>query len=429
MSKSSRDVGGDRLAAYQAALLTTLAEARSVDEALESLRSRPEFAPFSDYVRDIDPRAIEVGMLLVKQWSVRAAEPGPEADSRQMVAAVLREPRRPFELSRVPIREPGPGQVRIRVVASGVCGTDVHIHDGSYRVPLPLVCGHEPVGIVERVGEDVTDLQEGQRVGVKWLQRSCGQCAMCERAAPGQQGIYCRRPRTWIDHGGGHAPFMIAESTGCVGLPDGLSWELAAPVFCAGHTVMSGYRRAHASERDRVAVLGIGGLGHLAVQIAKARGHEVVALTGSEDKADDARALGADEVLVIHDHVGKELWAMGGADVVLSTSSSMRHNAQVLAGLRPEGRLVTMGLGDDGAMQIDPMALMRHQVAVVGARLGAHQDLLDVLDMVASGAITPRVEIYPLGRINQVMTRLQEGLVRHRAVLLHTGAIGRVPFG
>src|SRR5688572_29937771 len=134
--------------------------------------------------------------------------------------------REPFQLREVERREPGPGQVRIRICASGVCGTDTHVWHGTYiAVPLPAILGHEPVGVIDALGAGVTGLATGDRVGVGWVQRGCGRCVHCARA----RDVYCPDPITWEQNGGGFAQYMIAEATGCVRVPDGVDWTLAAP--------------------------------------------------------------------------------------------------------------------------------------------------------------------------------------------------------
>jgi D-arabinose 1-dehydrogenase-like Zn-dependent alcohol dehydrogenase len=213
---------------------------------------------------------------------------------------------------------------------------------------------------------------------------------------------------------------MIGEAAGCTRIPDGLDWADAAPMFCAGYTVMSGYRNARPRPGDRVGVIGIGGLGHLAVQVAKAMGHEVVAITGTPAKRDEALALGADEVLVVKEHAGQELLAMGGADVVLSTSNGMKQNSQVIEGLRPEGRLVTMAVGE-GKVEVDPLIALSRQITVTGSMQDEREDLVDVLQLAAEGRVKPRLETYPLAEVNDLMERQAAGQVRYRGVLLLDG--------
>jgi D-arabinose 1-dehydrogenase-like Zn-dependent alcohol dehydrogenase len=319
---------------------------------------------------------------------------------------------KPFEIREVERREPGPGQVRIRIRASGACGTDTHVWHGTYiNVPLPAVLGHEPVGVIEAMGPGVIGFAVGDRVGVGWVQRGCGKCIHCARA----REVYCPEPITWEQNGGGFAQTMIAEATGCVRIPDGVGWLEAAPMFCAGFTVMSGYRNAKARPGDRIAILGTGGLGHLALQIAKTMGHETVAITHSADKTALLRELGADEVLVIDQHPGEELRDMGGADVILATSNSMKQTGQVLSGLREGGTLVTMGVADD-PFEVDPNLALARQFAIKGSTMNERADLVEVLDLLAAGRIHPVLEVYRLDEVNTVFERLDRGAVRYRAV-------------
>lgn len=329
-----------------------------------------------------------------------------------MRAAIMSAPRKPLKIGSIPVPRPGPGQVVLRMQASGLCGTDLHIWHGTMEVPLPIVFGHEPVGIVDQLGAGVTRLTLGQRVGVSWVQSGCGQCAHCQR----RQEKYCPDQRTWVHNGGGNSDFMLAEAAGCTLLPASLDWTVAAPLFCAGFTVMSGYRNADPRPGDRIAVIGIGGLGHLALQVAKAHGHEVIAVTSSENKRDEARALGADEVLVVNEHAGKELAAMGGVDIVLSTSNSMKQNSQVLEGLRPEGRLVTMALGQE-PIEADPLLMLIRQLSIIGSMQNNRADLVEILELAAAGKVKPALELYRFHEINTALRRLDEGLVRYRAVL------------
>jgi D-arabinose 1-dehydrogenase-like Zn-dependent alcohol dehydrogenase len=331
-----------------------------------------------------------------------------------MKAAVMTRFNTPLETKDLQPGEPGPGQVRIRVRASGVCYTDLHAWHGALPLDPPAVLGHEPVGTIEKLGEGVTHLKIGDRVGVSWHQGGCGRCIYCEKHLE----KYCAAPVSWMQNGGGHAEQMIAEANGCTILPDNVSWEVAAPMFCAGFTVMSGYRNANPRPGDRVAVVGIGGLGHIALQVAKAMGHEVIAVTGSADKANDAREFGADEVLVIEEHAGRELMAIGGADIVLSTTNSMKHVSDALGGLLPEGRMVVMGVGPEPIL-VNLVSLLFSQLVIKGSTQNERSDLVEVLQLAAKGKIKPKLEICSLNELNDVYQRLSGGEVRYRAVVVH----------
>jgi len=329
-----------------------------------------------------------------------------------MKAMVMTAVKQPFASKEIPDPQPGPGQVRIRLHATGVCGTDVHVQNGELPVPLPLILGHEPVGVIDTVGEGVRAMKVGDRVGVSWFQAGCGRCPYCQK----RQIKYCPEAKTWITNGGGYAEYMIAEAEGCIPLPEGLAWELVAPIFCAGFSAMSAYRIAKPRAGERVAVIGVGGLGHLALQIAKALGHEVVAITNSAGKQRELRELGADAILVVKEHAGNELQDVGGADIVLSFSPSMKQNSQVLQGLHPSGRLVTTAVSGD-PIQADPVQMLFKQTSILGSAHNDPADLVDLLQLVAAGKVKPVVEIYRMDELNRVMTRLVEGKVRYRAVI------------
>lgn len=331
-----------------------------------------------------------------------------------MKAMMMTGIREPLSTREIPDPQPGPGQVRIRLRATGVCGTDVHVWHGELPVPLPLVLGHEPAGIIDAAGPGVGPLKVGDRVGVSWFQAGCGRCRYCQI----KQAKFCAEPKTWITNGGGYAEYMLAEAEGCKLLPEGLGWELAAPLFCGGFSAMSAYRASRPQPGDRIAIIGIGGLGHLALQVAKVMGHDVVAITTSPDKQHDAKTMGADDVLLVKDHIGQELTRMGGVDVVLSFSPSMKQNSQALEGLRPGGRLVTTAVSAE-PIQGDPVQMLFKQTSIIGSAHNDPADLVDILGLAAVGKIKPQLEIYPLDEINRVLARLAEGKVRHRAVLTH----------
>src|SRR5262249_10227187 len=198
----------------------------------------------------------------------------------------------------------------------------------------------EPAGGVVGVAAGWPDLGGGDGVGFFWPQKADGRCPAC-RSGHSER---CPNAQTWMNLGGGNSELMLAWASGCALLPDGVSFEDAAPIFCAGYTVMSGLRNASPAPGERVAVLGVGGLGHLAVQLAKAVGLETLASTGQADKTKELRELGADEVVLAGDDPGKALNDAGGADIILATTNSARQIGAAFNGLRPGGRLVNMGV-------------------------------------------------------------------------------------
>lgn len=400
------DDDGAALESFQRSLLGSLEQHADPQAAKEALVGDAGLAIYREHIESYEPRAIEIGISLVRQWASRR----PPVDS--MIAAVFRDPGAPLEMRALPIPKIGPRQVLLRATAVGLCGTDAHAFAGRFPLPLPIVLGHETVGVVEAVGGEVSSLVVGDRVGVSWVQAGCGHCNGCRRGLLAR----CVEPRTWVENGGGLSELVVAEASGCTRLPDGLDDLHAAPLFCAGHVAMSGFRRATPQAGDRVAVLGVGGLGHLAIQIARAHGCEVIAVSASREKLDDARALGATEAVLAEGDVGLALESAGGADVVLATTNDATAVSQAVRGLRAGGRLVMLGLANE-PLAIDPLELVQREASLIGAVQGTHGELLEVLELAARGLVLPRVEQYPLVLVQRALERLVAGRVRYRAVI------------
>jgi D-arabinose 1-dehydrogenase-like Zn-dependent alcohol dehydrogenase len=332
-----------------------------------------------------------------------------------MRAAVITKYNSDWELKTVPDPRPSAGQVVIKIYASGMCGTDLHVHRGAFGLPLPIVAGHEPVGEIVELGPGVVDFKVGDRVGVHWNQKGCGRCRVCQT---GDQA-HCAQAQSWMQIGGGNSELMLAWASGCTLLPEGLAYEAAAPIFCAGYTVMSGLRNADPKPGERVAVLGLGGLGHLALQFSRAVGLETWAITGQADKVPELKAMGASEVLVTGAEPGKAMTDAGGFDVVLSTTNASKQVSSAVGGLRLNGRLMSMGVTPDGPLTIDTMSLLLGQRQIRGSSQDERSDLVEALELVAAGKVKPRLETYPITKVNEVRERLASGKVRYRAVLLH----------
>lgn len=335
-----------------------------------------------------------------------------------MKAVVVEKAHGPWELRDRPIPEPGPHQVLVRVRATGICGTDLWMAHGtlSYR-EFPLVLGHEGVGEVVAVGAGVTERTAGDRVGVPMVQKRCGACAFCREQHPDSfvTAANCANPvLTGVNVDGAHAEYVVADVGGTVLLPDGLAWEQAAPTMCAGYTVWAALRRAAARPGARVAVAGVGGLGHLAIQYAKTAGYHVTAVTRTPDKQDLARQLGADEVAAS----GAELLAAGGADLLMHTSSSHAAVADAMTGLRPWGTLAMMGIATD-ELTLPSLPLVANSQRVIGSAHNGLEHLAEALDIVARGAVTPMVEVYPKERVADAYERAASGKARFKAVVTY----------
>jgi propanol-preferring alcohol dehydrogenase len=241
--------------------------------------------------------------------------------------------------------EPGPGQVRLRVEACGVCHSDAGTVEGLFPIDWPRVPGHEVVGRIDALGSGVQGWAVGQRVGVGFLGGSCGYCEFCRNG----DLVNCRNQEyTGIHHDGGYAEVMIAKASGLVLIPDDLSSVNAAPLLCAGITTFSALRNAPAKAGDLVAVLGIGGLGHLGVQYARHMGFEVAAIGRGADKAELAKKLGAHHYI---DNAATDsadaLRALGGAKVILITASGGKTVTETFKGLRPGGVSIVLGVGPE----------------------------------------------------------------------------------
>jgi alcohol dehydrogenase len=326
-----------------------------------------------------------------------------------MRAAIVPAVHGKWELRDVPTPKPGENQVLIRIRASGLCYTDVHITEGDLPVEFPRTLGHEPVGDIVAVGSGVRTRRVGDRVGVPWVQASCGRCEWCQRGKP----MFCANLiATGNGTQGGHAEYMLAYADATVLLPEKVSYEQAAPIFCAGYTVWSGLRWADPKPHERIAVSGIGGLGHLAVQYAKAAGFETIAISRSPDKDVLIRQLGADGIV----RDGRGLASIGGVDIVLGTSNSVEAMADTIQGLRPDGRLVVMGF-EAKPLPVSPADLIMRRIRILGSQQNGPEYLYEALDFVAQGKVRVIAETYPLEEIGKAYQRVADGKVRFRAVI------------
>ncbi len=326
-----------------------------------------------------------------------------------MKAAVVPAVSSSWQIKDVPQPQPGPGQVLVRMRASGICYTDVHQTLGHLPGQFPRILGHEPVGEIVALAPDVTTRKIGDRVGSAWIQSTCGRCEWCQRG----RRMFCPFLKgTAGDVQGGHAEYMLMNADATYLIPDKVSYEQAAPIFCAGYTVYSGLRWADPQPHERVAVLGIGGLGHLAVQYAKAAGFETIAISHSPDKDKMVRELGADDIV----RDGKSLTAAGGADIILSTSNSTKSMVDSIQGLRPDGRFIVMG-ADEEPLSLSLIELLFKRIKIIGSQQNGPEYLYEALDYVAQGKVKSIIETYPLAEAAKAYERVAEGKTRFRAVL------------
>lgn len=337
--------------------------------------------------------------------------------SQTMNAAVVHNFREPLALEDVPVPTPSAGQVRIRVQASGVCHTDLHAADGDWPVKpaLPFIPGHEGVGYVDALGSGVTSLREGDRVGVPWLHSACGECEYCltawETLCPLQQN-------SGYSVNGGFAEYVLAPAAYVGRLPNNLSFVEAAPILCAGVTTYKGLKETDTRPGEWVVISGIGGLGHLAVQYAKAMGLHVAAVDVAEEKLALARKLGAELTVnaKAEDPVAKIQESIGGSHGVLITAVSPTAFQQGVNMLRRGGTCVLNGL-PPGDFPVSIFDVVLKRLTIRGSIVGTRKDMQEALQFAAEGKVKADIETQPLEAINSVFERLRRGEVQGRVVL------------
>jgi D-arabinose 1-dehydrogenase-like Zn-dependent alcohol dehydrogenase len=333
----------------------------------------------------------------------------------KMRAAQVGAGKGPFDIVEREIPEPGPGSVRVRVQASGICHSDSLTKEGLWPgIRYPRVPGHEVAGVVDAVGAGVTNFQVGARVGLGWHGGHCGQCPSCRRG----DFVTCQAGQIpGITFDGGHADFVIAPAVALARIPEGLSATDAGPLMCAGITTFNSLRHAGARSGDLVAVLGIGGLGHLGVQFAARMGYETVAIARGKDKEPLALKLGAHHYIDSEaQDPAKELSALGGARVVLATVTSGKAMTAALGGLAIDGTFVVLGAAHE-SIEVSPLLLISGRRRIQGWPSGTSADSEDTLAFSARNGVRPMNEVFPLERAAEAYDRMMSGQARFRVVL------------
>jgi len=335
-----------------------------------------------------------------------------------MRAAVVTGFDRPLELKETPTPEPGPGQVLVRIEASGLCHTDIHAARGEWPVKPtpPFVPGHEGVGLVERAGPGVTGHSVGDRVAIPWLGHACGTCDYC---VTGWETLCEAQLNTGYAIDGGHAEYAVADARYVVRVPAGIEPAEAAPLTCAGVTTYKAIKVGGVTPGDRVAIFGIGGLGHLAQQYAQIFGGETIAVDVTEEKLALARRLGAAHVVnaATTDPVAA-IEALGGADVAVVLAASPRVIEQAHASLRRGGRLILVSLPADNAMSLPIFQTVLKGISVIGSIVGTRADLAEVFRLHGAGRTQVQYEIRKLDEINAAIEDVLASRVAARLVLL-----------
>jgi propanol-preferring alcohol dehydrogenase len=336
-----------------------------------------------------------------------------------MKAAVLHEFKKPLAIEDVPRPVPDPSEVLIQVEACGVCHSDLHLADGDWPqlagiTKRPLILGHEIAGRVVEKGASVRDLRIGERVGLPWVYWTCGECEFCRE---GNENLCVRQKITGVTVDGGFAEFVKAPTSHVVRIPDTLSSVDVAPLFCAGLTVYRSLKHAGISSGQRMAIFGIGGLGHLAVQIAKEMGADITAIDISDDKLALAKSLGARNGLnAASTNVVKELRSKGGVHVALVTSAAKAAYDMAFACLRPTGTLLVVGLPSE-SICFPPILMAATEVCIRASAVGTRQELCEVLAMANEVKIACHAAPRPLAQVNDVLDQMRHGQVSGRIVL------------
>jgi propanol-preferring alcohol dehydrogenase len=336
-----------------------------------------------------------------------------------MKAAVLHAFKTPLSIEEVPRPQIAADEVLIQVEVCGVCHSDLHVADGDWAqfagiVKKPLILGHEIVGRVVECGAAVETLKVGDRVGVPWLQFTCGQCEFCRE---GNENLCTRQRITGVMVDGGYAEFAKSPASHAVRIPDALSSEQAAPLLCAGVTVHRALKQAKLRSGQCLAVFGIGGLGHIAVQIGRAAGAEVTAIDISEEKLALAKSLGATRTLnATTAEVVKEIRRAGGMHVAIVTSAAKSAYDMAFYCVRPTGALLVVGLPAK-EISFPPIMMAAGEIHIKASAVGTREDLREVLEMGAAGTIHCQVATRPLADVQQVLEQLARGEISGRVIL------------
>ncbi|WP_176038619.1 alcohol dehydrogenase AdhP [Brucella tritici] len=338
--------------------------------------------------------------------------------TKTMRAAVVHNFGQPLHIEQVPVPVPGPGEVLVKVMACGVCHTDLHAADGDWPVTPspPFIPGHEAAGIVVELGPGVSELKVGDKVGVAWLHDSCLRCEYCET---GWETLCEHQHNTGYSCDGGFAEYVIASAAFAARLPKDVDFAAVSPILCAGVTTYKGIKETEARPGEWLVISGIGGLGHVAVQYAKAMGLKVAAVDIDHDKLELAGRLGADLVVDAREReaTDKVLGATGGgAHGVLVTAVSPPAFSQALHMARRKGVVSLVGL-PPGEFPIPIFDVVLRRITVRGSIVGTRRDLDEAIAFATEGKVKAEFQTAPLEAINDIFSRLKEGKVTGRMVL------------
>jgi D-arabinose 1-dehydrogenase-like Zn-dependent alcohol dehydrogenase len=322
----------------------------------------------------------------------------------------------PLELREREIPEPAPGEVRVKVQACGVCHSDSYAKEGYFPgVTYPVVPGHEVAGVVDAIGDGVRGWNAGERVGVGWFGGNCGHCEPCRRG----DLVDCQnKPIPGVTADGGYAEYLVCRAAALARMPDDLPAEEAAPLMCAGVTTFNALRRSGARAGGLVAVLGIGGLGHLGVQFAVRLGFETVAVARGKEKEELARRLGAHHYIDSEaEDVAAELSQLGGAAAILATAANATAMSAAFGGLGVRGRMIVVGASGE-PLAVTPGQLIGGNRSLHGHASGTSMDSQDTLAFSALTGVRPMIETMPLEQAAEAYVRMMSNKARFRIVLV-----------
>ena len=332
-----------------------------------------------------------------------------------MKVAQISEPGAGFEIVERAIPEPGAGQVRIKVKACGVCHSDVFVKEGLWPgIQYPRVPGHEVAGIIDELGPHVTGWKMGQRVGVGWHGGQDNTCIECRRG----RFLYCHNSQVaGISYDGGYQEYMVAPVDALAAIPNALSDAEAGPLLCAGVTTFNALRHSGASPGSLVAVQGVGGLGHLAIQFGNKFGYKVAAIGRGPENSALAKKLGASVYIDSQStNAAQELQKLGGAQAILATAPDSKSMSALIDGLGPTGRLVVVGISSD-PIAVTPLQLIVGERGLQGSAVGTPTDSEDTMNFAELTGVRPMIETYPLQKAAEAYTRMMSGKAEFRVVL------------
>jgi len=319
-----------------------------------------------------------------------------------------------LKIVQVPIPEPNRGEVRIEVYACGVCHSDVAVRYGAFGNTFPRAPGHEVAGVVDAVGEGVTDFKKGDKVGVGWFGGHCGSCQPCRK----NQWVACQNGKVCgISYDGGYAEYLVVPHDAIARMPQELDFASAGPLLCAGITTYNSLRNSGADYGSNCVILGVGGLGHLAVQFANKMGFKVITVSSGKSKEELAKKLGAHVYIDSSEgNVVERIKSLGGADLILATAPSAKSIEEIIPALGVGGRAMIVGV-TEGSFKVDGNFLLMNRASITGWASGDSRDSEDTLKFAITTGVETMIEKFPLDKAQEAFDKMLKNEARFRCVL------------